>query len=299
MDTRRLQLFVVLAEELHFGRAARRAAVAQSVLSVQIMRLEDELGVQLFERTKRYVRITPVGQHFLFEARAILDRIERGRRLALTLSRGKKHILRVAMTSVAMLSKAPELVGCFRDKYPDVEIELMEIGTVDQESAIAAGEIDAGFLHPPLDRSELTLFYLKPSQFFALRRMEPEPVPVSMRWQDILGEPFVFYGRRRAPRLYDAFIGSAHALGITPDIAAEAQSFLSAVSAASAGIGTALLPEELRSRSPHNTQAIDLPDCPLELQNGVAYRTDHSNPALDRFVAFLRSPAAAMEPRVC
>ncbi|MBO6756918.1 MAG: LysR family transcriptional regulator [Roseibium sp.] len=287
MDTRRLRLFVILAEELHFGRAAKRAGVAQSVLSVHIKRLEDELGVELFARTKRDVRLTPVGYHFLFEARAILDRIEQGRRVASALARGKQHVLRVAMTTVAMLGPAPALIGRFRDAHPQIEIELRELGTVDQESALGAGDIDAGFLHPPLDRSDVTVVPMAPSKFFALQRKGKSAAPGSRSWKDIVRQPFVFYGRRRAPRLYDAFISSANAIGITPEITAEAPSFLSAASAASAGIGTALLPVELRSRVPHNTQTIDVPDCPLDLKNGMAYRTDHTTPALDWLVAFV------------
>ena len=287
MDTRRLRLFVILAEELHFGRAAKRAGVAQSVLSVHIKRLEDELGVQLFQRTRRQVRLTPLGQHFLFEARAILDRIEHGRRVALAIARGKNQVLRIAMTTVAMLGKAPELIGRFRDCHPDVEVELQELGTVDQESALATGEIDAGSLHPPLDRSDVSLLPMRSSTFFALRRVTAEGNPLSASWRGILDDPFVFYGRRRAPRLYDAFISSAFELNVTPSIVAEAPTFMSAVSAASAGIGTALLPEELKSRSPANTEVIDLPDCPLILQNSVAYRSDHNNSALEKLVRFL------------
>jgi DNA-binding transcriptional LysR family regulator len=288
MDTRRLRLFVILAEELHFGRAAKRAGVAQSVLSVHIKRLEDELGVQLFARTKREVRLTPVARHFLFEARAILDRVERGRRVALALSRGKQNVLRIAMTTVAMLGNAPERVGRFGDEYPEIEIQLLELGTVDQESALGTGEIDIGFLHPPLDRSDVTVVEQKPSRFFALMRGEQPSEQVSRSWEDVLRDPLVFFGRRRAPRLYDALISEAARLDITANIVAEAPSFLSAASTAAAGIGTALLPQELESRVPRNTQRFDVPDCPLQLQNGVVYRTDHGNPAVNWFVAAMR-----------
>lgn len=280
MDTRRLRLFVVLAEELHFGRAAKRAGVAQSVLSVHIKRLEDELGIELFARTKREVRMTPIGQHFLYEARAILDRIEHGRRVAMALSRGKENILRIAMTTVAMLSNATHKVGQFRDTFPEVEIQLLELGTVDQENAFANGDIDVGFLHPPLDRSDITIVETESSQFFALKRYEENNGVREQSWEHLLRDPFVFYGRRRAPRLYDAFISSAAERGITPAIVAEAPSFLSAASSAAVGIGTALLPNEMLARVPPNTVAINLPDCPLELRNAVAHRTDHANPAV-------------------
>ena len=291
MDTKRLRLFVILAEDLHFGRAAKRAGVAQSVLSVHIKRLEDELGLDLFARSKREVRLTPSGGHFLYEARAILDRIERGRRAASSLAQGKTQVLRIAMTTVAMLGGAPKWVGGFRDAHPQVDTQLLELGTVDQELALAEGQIDIGFLHPPLDREDIQVHTLKPSGFFASRRQTEVPDKEPLAWDAALKEPLVFYGRRRAPRLYDAIISSAVNHGITIRIVAEAPSFLSAVSAASAGIGTALLPEELKLRIPDNSVVISIKDCPLSLENAVAYRASHSNPAVEWFMRHMRHVA--------
>ncbi len=287
METKRLRFFVLLAEELHFGRAARRAGVAQSVLSVQIKRLEDEVGAELFVRTRRDVRLSEIGQRFVFEARALLDRLEQARRVANTLKSGKNEVLRVAMTTVAMLGKAPQVIGRYRDTHPQIEVEIRELGTVDQESALADREIDLGFLHPPLDRAEIDVLPLPPSRFLALRRRRALEASASERWADALGNPIIFYGRRRAPRLYDAFISSAHELGITPEIAAEARSFLSAVGAASAGVGSALVPEEMRVCVPSNVEIVDLTDCPLRLQNGVAYRTDHGSQTLASMIDFI------------
>ncbi|MEM9763380.1 MAG: LysR substrate-binding domain-containing protein [Pseudomonadota bacterium] len=287
MDTKRLRLFVLLAEDLHFGRAARRAGVAQSVLSVQIKRLEDEVGAQLFIRTRREVRLSEIGQRFLFEARAILDRLEQARRVAEALKSGKEQVLRLGLTTVAMLGPAPAIIGRYCAAHPHIQVELRELGTVDQETALIDRAIDLGFLHPPLDRLELGVLLGPPSRFLAMRRRSGSDEAVRRPWADVLRDPIVFYGRRRAPRLYDAFISSANALGIVPTIAAEARSFLSAVGAASAGIGTALLPEELRACAPGNVEVADLDDCPLVLQNGVAYRPDDVSPALDGLIAAL------------
>lgn len=288
MDTRRLRLFVLLAEDLHFGRAAKRAGVAQSVLSVQIKRLEDEVGARLFVRTKREVRLSEIGQRFLFEARAILDRLEQARRVAEALKSGKEQVLRIALTTVAMLGPAPEIIGRYRAAHPKIHVELRELGTVDQETALIDREIDLGLLHPPLDRPELSVLQRAPSRFLAMRRRSGSADGAKRPWADVLRDPIVFYGRRRAPRLYDAFISSANALGIVPTIAAEARSFLSAVGAASAGIGTALVPEELRACAPRTVEVADLDGCPLALQNGATYRPDDPSPALDGLIAALR-----------
>lgn len=295
METRRLRLFVVLAEELHFGRAARRAGVTQSVLSVQIKRLEDELGAPLFIRSKREVRLSELGQRFVFEARAILDRLERARRVAEALKSGKEQVLRIGLTTVAMLSTMPAAIGRYRDAHPQIEIEMRELGTVDQEAALAAREIDLGVLHPPLDRPEIEVLALPSSRFLALSRATEGASPDRADWCAVLATPIVFYGRRRAPRLFDAFISAAHGLGITPAISAEARSFLSAVGAAAAGIGTALVPEEMGICAPSDVSVASMPDCPLRLMNGVAYRPDHGSASIDALIAFLKSEIAEGE----
>ncbi|MEL6766371.1 MAG: LysR family transcriptional regulator [Pseudomonadota bacterium] len=287
MELKRLRLFVLLAEELHFGRAAKRAGVAQSVLSVQIQRLEDEVGAPLFLRSRREVRLSALGHRFVFEARAILDRLERARRVADAMKSGKEQMLRVAMTTVAMLGRAPEVVGRFRDANPEIEVEIREFGTVDQENALAVREIDLGFLHPPLDRTDIEMLPLPPWQFLALQRRASGPESDCLSWEEVLQAPIIFFGRRRAPRLYDAFISSAYGLGISPKIAAEARSFLSAVGAASAGIGTALVPAELHSCAPDHVAAIPIQHCPIVLQNGMAFRANESRPALDALISFV------------
>ncbi|MEL6318696.1 MAG: LysR substrate-binding domain-containing protein, partial [Pseudomonadota bacterium] len=237
MDLKRFRLFVALAEELHFGRAARRSGVTQSVLSTQIRRLEDEVGAALFARSTRAVRLTPVGREFLAEARDVLERVAQAARVARSLAAGKRRALRVGLTTVAMMGSAPARLAAFRAAHPDVDLHLREIGTVDQEAALAARELDVGFLHPPVDHPELAVRPLAPSGFVALRRAGQGDAAAEgpVEWRAVLREPLVFYGRARAPRLHDRLIASAQALGVSPRIVCEARSFLAAAASAAAG----------------------------------------------------------------
>ncbi|MEO1291730.1 MAG: LysR family transcriptional regulator [Pseudomonadota bacterium] len=288
MEVRQFRLFVLLAEELHFNRAARRAGVTQSVLSTQIRRLEDELGAELFSRTTRSVSLTPVGRDFLVEARAVLDRIDQAARVARSLATGKRQILRIGLTTVSMLSDAPVWIGRFHDRHPEIDLQLREIGTVDQESALATRDIDIGFLHPPLDHPDIGVRALPPSRFVALKRVDGGSsghLPINpVCWRDLLEEPIVFFGRRRAPRLHDSFIASAQAVGVSPQIVSEARSFLSAVASAAAGVGVALVPEELAHRTPRGVTAVDILDCPIELQNGMAFANTLDTSAAQKFL---------------
>jgi DNA-binding transcriptional LysR family regulator len=271
MDPRKLRLFITLADELNYGRAADRVGVTQSVLSVQIQRLEDEVGAQLFHRTTRQVSLTAAGKGLRAEATAILARIDQARRSVRALAAGSGRLLRIGFTTPIGLADIPRIVADFRVARPDVEVVLREMGTVDQEAALAAGDIDVGFLHPPLDQSGLTLETFGSYSFGACRGADAQLASESLDWVELLDEPIVFYSRRRAPRLYDAFIASAWSHGVSPRIVAEAETFLSAIAMAASGLGVALVPCALANVARASSVWSDIADCPLTLVNAMAF----------------------------
>src|SRR5579864_638354 len=124
MELRHLRYFVVLAEELHFGRAAERLGIAQPALSQQIRRLEQELGVVLLERTRRRVRLTQPGAVFLESARATLAEASQAIRAVQQAARGETGNLAVGFVTSALYGVFPDVVRVFRQRYPDVHRAL-------------------------------------------------------------------------------------------------------------------------------------------------------------------------------
>jgi DNA-binding transcriptional LysR family regulator len=271
MDSRKLRLFITLADELNFGRAAARAGVTQSVLSVQIQRLEDEVGAHLFHRTTRQVALTPAGIGLRKEAAAILSRIDQGRRSVRALAAGSGRLLRIGFTTPIGLADIPRIVAKLRSSRPDIEVVLREMGTVDQEAALAANDIDVGFVHPPLDQRGLAIEAFGAYGFGACGRPGESPSDTTITWAEFVRTPLVFYSRRRAPRLFDAFIASAQLHGVSPRIVAEAETFLSAITMAAAGLGIALVPEALAGVARSSGEWREIVDCPLTLANAIAY----------------------------
>ena len=146
MELRHLKYFVAVAEELHFGRAAERLHIAQPPLSQQIMNLEEELGVKLFDRSRRTIQMTEAGAYFLKEAQHILSHVEEASETARRIYRGQAGRLVVGFVGSVVHTFLPEGLRAFRENFPEVELVLQELNTADQIKSLHAKRIDVGFL---------------------------------------------------------------------------------------------------------------------------------------------------------
>ncbi|WP_276761688.1 LysR family transcriptional regulator [Mycolicibacter arupensis] len=141
--------FVVAAEELHFSRAAARVYLAQQALSRQIKDLEDELGVRLFERTTRNVTLTPAGEVFLEGARAVLAALDGAAAAAQQTARGMAGTLRLGYVPGAALELTAPIIAEFRERHPDVSVQMREFPVTDPSAGVASGAADVAFLRLP------------------------------------------------------------------------------------------------------------------------------------------------------
>ncbi|NRQ36174.1 LysR family transcriptional regulator [Nonomuraea sp. NN258] len=150
---RHLRYFTVVAEELHFGNAAIRLGMAQPPLSQRIKRLEEELGVRLFDRSARQVRLTEAGRLLLGEAREIVARVDRLHDL---LRQGEGSVLKIGVPPDLAAAVIAALVAGFRESNPDVRLAPAEIWTADQVTALAEGAIDVGLVRHPVSAPALS-----------------------------------------------------------------------------------------------------------------------------------------------
>jgi DNA-binding transcriptional LysR family regulator len=157
IELRHLRYFVTLAEELHFGRAAARLGIAQPPLSQQIQRLELVLGTRLFERTSRKVQLTDAGQALLVEARRVLMAAETAVEAARRAGRGESGELRVAFAATVMFLDLPRIIREFRSRFPAVHLDLREMPTGPQLTALRQGDIDIGFVREPREDPALEI----------------------------------------------------------------------------------------------------------------------------------------------
>lgn len=203
-----VRAFVVVAEELHFGRAAERLQMTQPPLSRQVQKLERALGVRLFERDNRRVELTTAGETFLTEARRILaltsDALEQAQRI----QAGSAGTLRIGFTAVSTFSVLTSLLNIISDAYPDIHLDLFEMVTKEQISGLLNGEIDLGLARPPFDKTAFASRLLYREELLLAvpsgHRLSHLDRPVSA--EDLVNEPLIMYDPIKARYFYDLVV---------------------------------------------------------------------------------------------
>lgn len=155
MELKRLRAFVAAAETTSFRAAAELLHTQISSVSRTVAALEDELGVALFERSTRGVRLTMVGQAFLIDARRILADLNHAREAAQLVAAGVTGRLRLAVCEDATTPVFARVLAEFRSGFPEVALDLFELPTAQQLSALSRGDVDAGLLLPPAEASDI------------------------------------------------------------------------------------------------------------------------------------------------
>jgi DNA-binding transcriptional LysR family regulator len=249
MELRHLIYFIAVAEELHFSRAAKRLNISQPPLSQQIKHLEEEIGVRLFNRTKRRVEITPAGLVFLAEARQIITMSEEAVRRTIRADRGEIGQLAMGFIGSANYSVLPQVIREFRKRFQEVEITLTEMNTSHQIEAFLNGRIQVGFLRPPRgieDKGISAEPIFREPLMVAMPTNHPLRGETVMPLRLLAKEPFIMIPRQRGPGFFDYIIALCQQEGFSPYIALEASQFHTIIGLVAAGIGIAIMPASMR-----------------------------------------------------
>lgn len=278
-----LRCFVAVAEELHFSRAALRLNMTQPPLSRQIQLLEHALGVRLFDRTRRSVRLTSAGRAFLAEARYLLQRAEGAALAARRAGRGDAGSVVIGFISAASYGFLPRIVALAHAELPDVELVLKEMHTVEQVEDLTARRIDLGLVRLPLDRRGVEALRVVREPFvLALPRghaLAARRRALTIRALD--GERFIMFGSAMGPTFHELLTGLFRSAAVMPDIVQHVGVTHTALALVGAGVGLALVPESAQSLRFDGVvfRPIDLgPGIAAELH--MIWRPDNENAAL-------------------
>lgn len=292
IELRQLRYFLAVAEELHFGRAALRLHMTQPPLSQAIQALEAILGGSLFTRTKRSVALTPAGEALLPEARRMLAQADALPALVRRAASGESGRLSLAFVSTADYSVLPPFLREFRERYPQVHIDLREATSDVQLEDLLQSRIDVGLIIPPVpDKAKLELDYA-PVLSEPLILAAPSDMPGldgnPVALETLPDLPLIIFPRRIAPALHDAILSCFRNAGLTPRIGQEAIQMQTIIGLVSAGMGIALVPQSVSNLKRPGVQYQCLASPAPLVETGLAWRRDNASPVLHRFLELLR-----------
>ncbi|WP_449553525.1 LysR family transcriptional regulator [Lelliottia amnigena] len=266
IETRLLAQFIAVAEELHFNRAAQRLHMAQPPLSQAIRRLEQEIGVSLFERTNRSVSLTPAGVTFLDSARDVLRLLDEGVEKTRRVSQGIEGHLTLTFISLAGYAPLLRALKNFRAAYPAVSFTMEEATTQEQNDALEQGRADLGFMRPPGRTSPGLRFdaILREPVVIALPAAHRLADSGTVKLAALQNDHFVSPPRHLGQGFHDQLIQLCEAAGFRPHISQQARQLQTLVTLVASGFGVALLPaslaHEVREDVVFRPLEVDAPD---------------------------------------
>lgn len=292
MELRHLRYFITVAEERNIGRAASRLHISQPPLTRQIQQLEEELGVQLFNRTPRGMELTPAGELLLDEARNINAVIEQATERTQRAGQGKFGRLDVAIFGSAILDTIPRLLADFRETYPDVKVVLHSMRKEEQLEALRQRRISVGFNRLITPSPDYTLELITTETLLlALPENHPLAQHASVDFKALANVPLILYPTGGRPNFIDKALSLFQQTGVEPNIAQEVGDAVTAVSLVSKGFGVSLVPQ--------SSKALSLPGLTYRPMTGLPtnanvdlsciYRPDDRSPLLAAFLDMIRS----------
>lgn len=277
VELRHLRYFVAVADELHFGRAAKRLRIAQPSLSQQIRRLEGEIGVELFDRTGRRVELTPAGEALRVRVRRTFDDVEDAVAAAREADLGIIGSFAVGFIETAAIEIVPGAVRHFRGSHPRVGLTLRELPSRDQADGLITGALDLGFVRTEPGHGDLVVERVLEEEFVAAI---PGGHPLAARDRlepaEVVEEPLILIEREEVPGLYDQTLSLVREYGGIAHVTQKATSILSVLGLVAAGLGIALLPESVRALHFTNIEFVTLDPSPHSTILAVRHRGSRS-----------------------
>lgn len=283
MEFRHLRYFIVLAEELHFGRAAKRLNISQPPLSFNIKQLETSLGVALFSRNSHSVRLTPAGEAFRKSALRVLAEAGAAAVQVREVAAGVTSRVRIGFVGSMLFRGLPERLAQFRADHPQVQVELTELNSAEQLDALARGTIDLGFVHTDRIAADLQhALYMSEPFVCCLPADHAAARGKALAPEKLKDVPLVLFSRGASPDYYERVVSLCNLIGWDPLVRHEVRHWLSVVALVRKGMGAALVPRALVDSGVANVVFKTLPESPVRSDVHVVWRERHVPDALLR-----------------
>lgn len=286
LNMRRLEYFLVVAEEGSVTGAARRLHMAQPPLSQQIRKLEEELGCTLFERSSHGLRLTPAGVALVRGASSLLGEAGRVRSRVLAADQGDVGFLAVGCVPVACATVAPVLLQRFRQEAPGVRVHVRDLDTMSLYNALGSRVVDVGIVRTGVDVPGVqTAVLMDERPLLAV----PETHRLATREDVVLGdladEDFVLFSRKLGTRHFDEFVAACREVGgFVPQVISECDSVTAQLAMVGAGLGVGFVTELSGQAGVPGAVLRPVRDLDMRMPLLLAWHGQHEDPVRDRFL---------------
>lgn len=296
LDPRRLKYFVVTADELHFGRAAERLCIAQPPLTRQIFALEKDLGMRLFDRTSRSVKLTAEGNFFLDQARKILAQIEQAERIVRRLQLGEMGNIDIGYASSISLSDIfSSLIRKFSQMHPNVVLSFNETASGQQSAALCNGTLDVGFVQPTRSilPPEIQVMTLCVESFVVVLHVD-HPLAASnfIDMQQLTFEPFILFSSKYGSGLYDLVLQICADANFIPVVGATASQITTIVALVAAGLGVSIVPSSVQTIMRNDICYVPLVGVKKQMEIALVYRDKELSSVIQSFINIAQNASA-------
>ncbi|AGA76499.1 LysR substrate-binding domain-containing protein [Echinicola vietnamensis] len=290
MELRQVKYFLVLAEELHFRKAAERLFIVQPALSKQIKLLEEELGTALLKRDKRNVQLTAAGEYFQKETKAIIDQLELIKSHTRLVQEGEKGEIRIGYVGSCIHTFLPDVLTEMHQSHPHIQTYLNEMTSRTQLEAIKNGELDIAFLRNPYPQPQYgsQLVYREP---FSIVLPQNHPIgPENFKeMAQLATEEFILPTQADGELYYRLQLSICEDSGFSPHIAHETVHGHTVLNLVDHGLGITFLPSSFKNVSNAAVKFIPLPDIPQKAEITALWNKENPNPSLQKLLRFIPS----------
>jgi DNA-binding transcriptional LysR family regulator len=294
---RRLRYFIVLAEELHFGRAAQRLNMSQPPLSQQIRQLEDALEVELFHRSHHSVELTSAGRAFLERVPLIFEQLDKAVSHARMAARGQLGRLEIGMISSSLVGVIPAALESFGQRHPEVGWQLHEMTPSAQIEALLERRIDIGIFRMPAEHEGLQReLIMREDVMIVLPQKHPLAIRERLELAELRDLPFVMFGLQQS-RFADFLYQCCLQAGFAPRIRQQVIEVQSLLSLVGANMGVALLPASMQGLARTNVVFRPIAPEPPQVPLFAVSRQGDPSPTLQRFLDIIREKVGKSRDR--
>lgn len=289
MDLQQIRYFLTLAEELHFWNSAEKLFITQSALSRQIKALEDQLGVQLFERSKRRVKLTRAGAFLQEQWQRMMEEIERVHRQARNIQEGTYGMVRIGYPGSVAYGFLPELIATIAGILPEVKLELLEPTDISFEQLLLNRQLDLALRRDPAENPALQSEVLY-AEHFAL--IVPGNHPLTREnfksLADVREEKFILSGLHHKTHYVSTLLQLFDTYQFTPNVHIESDFGGMVLGLVAKGLGVSIMPASYAGSAPPGVRFISLPQ---KTNLYAAWRKKDNNPVLQNVLSLVRSLA--------